>query len=187
MIDEVILACNHLEKGHTILYPTDTIWGIGCDATNRKAVREIYGIKQRSDRKSMLVLIDHPSRLTSYIREIPDIAWELIEVADEPITIIYPGAKNLAANLVSEDGAIGIRITSDPFCNHLIKRLGRPIVSTSANISGETAPSSFIEIDAEIKNKVDHVVDWRREESTPSAPSSIIKLDAGGRITVIRA
>ena len=186
MIEEVRKACNHLKNGKTILYPTDTIWGIGCDATNNKAVSSIYKIKQRTDSKNMLILLDNPGRLTSYIREIPEVAWDLIEATDTPMTIIYPGAKNLAPQLIAGDGSIGIRITSDPFCVRLIQQFGKPIVSTSANISGTEPPSLFEEIEDEIRDHIDYVVDWRRYESASIAPSSIIKLDESGRITILR-
>ena len=186
MIDEVRKACNHLKNGKTILYPTDTIWGIGCDATNNQAVSSIYKIKQRADSKNMLVLLDNPGRLTSYVSEIPEVAWDLIEAMDTPMTIIYPGAKNLAPQLIASDGSIGIRITSDPFCVRLIQQFGKPIVSTSANISGAEPPSVFEEIGNEIRDHVDYVVDWRRNESASLAPSSIIKLDERGRFTILR-
>jgi len=186
MTDEINKALDILKDGGLILYPTDTIWGIGCDATNRDAVERIYRIKKRDDSKSMLILLDSENRLPSYVREVPEVAWELIEAADRPLTIIYPGAKNIAANLVAEDGSAGIRITRDPFCKSLISRFRKPLVSTSANISGQPAPSIFSEITSEIRDSVDYIVRWRQEDIKKSAPSSIIKLDNSGRFTIIR-
>jgi L-threonylcarbamoyladenylate synthase len=184
--EEVRRAAGYLQRGLVILYPTDTVWGIGCDATDPDAVSRIYRIKQRSDRKSMLVLMDDPAMLSSFIQVIPPATGTLIDKADKPTTIIFPGAKNLACNLVAEDGSIGIRITSDPFCRQLIKRIGKPVVSTSANLSGEKAPLSFREIDPEILAKVDYAVNWRREELKEGIPSTIVRLDLNGNITLIR-
>ena len=179
-------ALRVLKEGGTILYPTDTIWGIGCDPTNPDAVRKVYELKQREDSKSMLVLIDDDFRLPSYIDSVPDIAYELIDVADKPLSIIYPGAKNLAENLVAEDGSIGIRITSDPFCKQLIRRFNRPLVSTSANSSGDSSPAMFSDVSDRILESIDYVVQWRQDDITPAQASSIIKLDHAGRITIIR-
>jgi L-threonylcarbamoyladenylate synthase len=187
MHEEVRKAGECLQNGLVILYPTDTIWGIGCDATNPEAVARVYRIKQRTDRKSMLVLIDDLSRLSSYVRTIPDAARRLIESAEKPTTIIYPEAKNLAINLVAVDGSIGIRITSDPFCRHLIRYTGKPIVSTSANISGKKSPSSFCEIDPEVVKQVDYTVDWRTEEETGDSPSALVKVDRDGNMTWLRS
>lgn len=178
---EVILA------GGIILYPTDTIWGIGCDATNPESVKNIYRIKQRTDSKSMLVLVNGLSMLDKYIENIPEQALEIVKQADKPTTIIYPGARNLADNLLAPDGSIGIRITSDPFCRDLIKYTGLPIVSTSANISGEPSPATFFQITTPIRKQVDYVVTWRQDETTYAAPSAIIKLEADGTITTLRS
>lgn len=186
MKEDINNALSVLREGGVILYPTDTIWGIGCDATNTDAVSRIYKIKQRTDTKSLLILLDNQNRLTSYINEVPEVAWELIDVADKPLTIIYPGAKNLAGNLVAEDGSIGIRICSDRFCSELIGRFKKPIVSTSANISGISSPSNFSEISDEIKNSVDYIVSWRQKEVSKSVASSIIMLGKGGEIKIIR-
>ena len=175
-----------LYNGGIILYPTDTIWGIGCDATNEKAVQKIYAIKKRADNKSMLVLINDANRIPSYLEEMPDIAWDLIDLSEKPLTIIYPKAKNLATNLVAKDKTIGIRVTKDPFCNTLIKKFKRPIVSTSANIAGQDAPGNFQEITNEIKNAVDYIVQHRQNEKTKSSPSGIIQLGLGGQIKIIR-
>jgi len=179
-------AIKTLKEGGIILYPTDTVWGIGCDATNEAAATRIYGLKKREDTKSMLILLDHDGRLERYVSEVPEIAYELIEVSDKPITIIYPGAKNLAANLVAADGSIGIRISMDEFSRKLVYGLGKPIVSTSANISGEPAPRNFDGITDYIKDNVDYVVKYRQDDLTKALPSSIIKLGTGGQIQIIR-
>jgi len=186
MIDDIKKALEVLKNGGVILYPTDTIWGIGCDATNEKAVQRIYQIKKRADSKSMLVLMDNPALLDRYIDEVPEIAWDLVEVATTPLTVIYPGAKNLAKNLVAEDGSIGIRFTKEAFTSQLLQRFRRPVVSTSANISGEKSPAFFAEISGEIKNQVDYIVEFRQDDKTPAQPSSIIKLGTGGQIEIIR-
>jgi L-threonylcarbamoyladenylate synthase len=184
--DDVAKAVEILRSGGIILYPTDTIWGIGCDATNTASVNRIYEIKKRQDTKSMLVLMENPNLLTSYIAEVPEIAWELIDVADSPLTIIYPRAKNLAANLLATDGSIGIRITNEAFTQQLIQRFRKPIVSTSANISGQKSPQNFAEISDEIKQSVDYIVGFRQDDRTKSNPSGIIKLGVGGQIEIIR-
>jgi L-threonylcarbamoyladenylate synthase len=186
MHDDIKKALEVLHQGGTILYPTDTIWGIGCDATNEAAVERIYRIKERTDSKSMLVLMENANFLGRYVEEIPEIAFDLIEVSDKPLTIIYPGAKNLAKNLIAEDGSIGIRITNENFTRQLIQRFKKPIVSTSANISGAPSPAFFAEIGPEIIAAVDYVVTYRQEETTPAVPSSIIKLGVGGEIKIIR-
>ena len=186
MNEQIRRALEVLKNGGTILYPTDTIWGIGCDATNPEAVEKVYRIKRRSDAMSMLVLLDTENRLSSYVDRIPEIAWELLEAANEPMTLIYPGAKNLASNLLAPDGSIGIRVTSDTFCSQLIGRLRKPVVSTSANVSGETAPGSFQEVCDEILTAVDYVVDWRQDEPGTGKASSIIKLEANGTFIILR-
>jgi L-threonylcarbamoyladenylate synthase len=179
-------ALEVLRNGGVILYPTDTVWGIGCDATNAETVKRIYQIKQREDSKSMLVLMENPNLLNSYINEVPEIAWDLIEMTDKPLTIIYSGAKNLAPNLIAPDGSIGIRITGEAFTQQLIQRFRKPIVSTSANISGQKTPQNFEEISEEIKSAVDYVVEYRRDDTKKYAPSAILKLGKGGQIEIIR-
>ena len=186
MIDDIKKALEVLKNGGVILYPTDTIWGIGCDATNEAAVQRIYQTKKRADSKSMLVLMENPALLDRYVAEVPEIAWDLVEVATTPLTVIYPGAKNLAKNLVAEDGSVGIRFTKEAFTSQLLQRFRRPIVSTSANVSGEKTPAVFAEISEEIKNQVDYMVEYRQDDNTPAQPSSIIKLGAGGQIEIIR-
>jgi len=186
MEEEIKKALEVLWNGGIILYPTDTIWGIGCDATNQEAVKRIYEIKEREDSKSMLVLIDNANKIPSYVDEMPEIAWDLIEVADKPLTIIYPNAKNLANNLLPPEKSIGIRVSSEAFTQKLIQRFKRPIVSTSANISGKPSPANFTEIDEQVKTKVDYVVNYRQDEKKKFTPSGIIKLGVSGEVKIIR-
>ncbi len=153
-----------MNEGGVILYPTDTIWGIGCDATNEEAVRRVYQIKQRSDSKAMLVLVDSPVKVDFYVQDVPEVAWDLIEVADKPLTIIYSGARNLASNLIAEDGSVGIRVTNEEFSKRLCQQFRKAIVSTSANISGQPSPANYSEITEELKSMVDYVVGYRQEE-----------------------
>ena len=180
-------ALKVLREGGVILYPTDTVWGIGCDATNEAAVARVYDIKRRVDSKAMLVLLDGAGKLQGYMEKVPETAWMLLESADvRPMTIIYPRAKNLAANLLAEDGSVGIRITSELFSKALCEQLRRPIVSTSANFSGEPAAKTFSEISPELLEAVDYVCQFRRKDTTIHQPSSIIKIDEKERITIIR-
>lgn len=187
MVDDLKKAVEVLRAGGVILYPTDTIWGLGCDATNPDAVQKVYEIKKRAETKSMLVLIDSTGKLSAYVDEIPDMAWDLIELTTKPLTIIYPGAKNLAHNLIGEDKTIGIRVTEEKFSNRLCEMFRKPIVSTSANVSGGKSPAFFNEIATEIVEAVDYVVGYRQDDSTPTQPSSIIKLDIGNKIQIIRS
>ncbi|MCE4565973.1 threonylcarbamoyl-AMP synthase [Maribellus sp. CM-23] len=186
MQEDIKKALEVLKSGGIILYPTDTIWGIGCDATNPEAVKRIYDLKKRADSKSMLVLMENPALLDRYVTEVPEVAWDLVEISTTPLTVIYPRAKNLAANLVAEDGSIGIRFTKEAFTSRLLQRFRRPLVSTSANVSGEKSPTFFDEISDEIKNAVDYIVEYRQDDRTPAQPSSIIKLGPGGQIEIIR-
>jgi L-threonylcarbamoyladenylate synthase len=186
MKNEIDKCLEVLNAGGIILYPTDTIWGLGCDATNEKAVTKIFELKSRPEMKSMIILLDHTSRLTSYIREVPQQAYELMELSEQPLTIVLEGAKNLAPNVVASDGSIGVRIVMDDFCRNLISRLRKPLVSTSANRSGETAPSSFFEISDRIKSGVDYVVGLRQNEKISVKPSAIMKVSPGGVIKFIR-
>ena len=175
-----------MREGGVILYPTDTIWGIGCDATNEDAVRRVYEIKQRQDSKAMLVLVDSSVKVDFYVRDVPEVAWDLIDLADKPLTIIYSGARNLAANLLAEDGSVGIRVTNEDFSKRLCQQFRKAIVSTSANISGQPSPKNFSDISEEVKSAVDYIVGYRQEEMSNPKPSSIIKLDKGGVIKIIR-
>jgi L-threonylcarbamoyladenylate synthase len=186
MNDDIRAALQVLKEGGVILYPTDTIWGLGCDATHPAAVSRIYDIKKRRDNKSMLVLLDDATALDRYLQQVPDIAWDLIELADQPLTIIYPGARNLAYNLIGEDNTIGIRITQDEFCKNLIRQFRKPIVSTSANISGQNWPANYDAIDPVIVKNADYVVKWRQDDISKGKPSGIIKLGLGGEVAVIR-
>lgn len=186
MKDDLSKALEILKSGGLILYPTDTIWGIGCDATNPEAVEKIYKLKGRSKDKSLIILLENENRLSSYVNDIPEVAYELIEFSENPLTIIYSKAKNLAPNLLADDGTIGIRIVRHPFCEHLIQRFRKPIVSTSANISGEPSAKNFREISDEIKAGVDYIVQFEQEDLTPKQASTIMKLDASGAFSYIR-
>ena len=198
-------ALRVLRSGGIIVYPTDTVWGIGCDATNAEAVKKIYALKQREDSKSMLVLLDSPAKLNYYIGDIPDAAWALLEATNDgndgndgndandgndgmmkPLTIIYPNARNLAPNLIAEDGSIGIRITGEPFSKALCEQLRHPIVSTSANISGHPTAHFFHEIEQAVLDGADYVCRFRRDDDCPHEPSSIIKINADGTFQIIR-
>lgn len=179
-------ALDTLKKGGIILYPTDTVWGIGCDASNAEAVKKIYDLKQRADSKSMLVLVDSEGMLERSVNDIPEVAWQLIDAAVNPLTLIYDHPVGVAPNLVAEDGSLGVRITGERFSRELCRRLRRPVVSTSANISGKKAPRTYAEISDEIKNGVDYIVEYGRENSEPHNPSNIIKIGDGGLVKVIR-
>jgi L-threonylcarbamoyladenylate synthase len=186
-LDEDIKNClKVLKEGGIILYPTDTIWGLGCDATNPKAVERIFEIKKRKEGRSMLVLVDSEAMLGRYVRDIPPMASEIARLSDKPVTIIYPSCKNLAEGIAAEDGSAGIRITSDSFCNLLIERFRKPVVSTSANISGDPAPSHFGEISERIINYADYVVFHRREDRRKQIASPVIKVEINGEIKIIR-
>ena len=179
-------AIEAMRKGGVILYPTDTVWGIGCDATNAEAVKRVYEIKQRDDSKALICLVDSDARLQRYVRNVPDVAWQLIDCVEKPTTLILDGAVNLAPNLIAEDGSIGIRITKEAFSHELCFRFQKAIVSTSANISGEPAAQNYRDIDPRILEKVDYVCWTRRQEHQPHQPSSIIKLSADGQVQIIR-
>lgn len=184
--DDLQQALETLKKGGLILYPTDTVWGIGCDAQNEDAVRRIFRLKQREDSKSMLCLLDAPGKLQGYVEEVPEMAWDLIELTTKPLTIIYPGAKNVAAPLIAEDGSLGIRITGEKFTQALCNGLHGPLVSTSANISGQPAARNYSEISEEILKGVDYVVRYRQDDRSEPKPSSIIKLGIHNEIKIIR-
>ena len=186
MNEDIKQALEVLKNGGIILYPTDTIWGIGCDATNPEAVKRVYEIKQRSDSKAMLVLVDSSAKLNYYVKDIPPVAWDLIELTTKPLTIIYDGARNLAPDLLAEDGSVGIRVTDEEFSKQLCFRFRKAIVSTSANISGQPSPGNFSEISEEVKQSVDYIVNFRQKEKGHPKPSGIIKLGADGVVKVIR-
>lgn len=184
--DDMSAALEVLKKGGIILYPTDTIWGIGCDATNEEAVKRIFQLKKRTDSKSMLVLVGSAGELQNRVKSIPEAAWMLIDAAVNPLTIIYDNPIGLAPNLLAEDGSAGIRITTELFSNTLCRRLKRPLVSTSANISGTKTPRTFHEIDTEIVNGVDYVVKYRQNDNARHQASNIIKVSDSGVIKIIR-
>lgn len=186
MKEDIRRALDVLKKGGVILYPTDTIWGIGCDATNEEAVSRVYAIKRRTDAKALITLVDSEAKIQGYVREIPDVAWQLIDCSTRPLTIIYDGARHLAPNLLAEDGSVAIRLTREAFSRELCLRFHRPIVSTSANLSGEPSPATFDDISEDIKQAVDYVCTSRRDDRTPARPSSIIKLAANGEVKIIR-
>lgn len=184
--NEVNEALEVLKSGGLILYPTDTIWGIGCDANNEEAVKKVFKLKGRAESKSLIILLDHENKLERYVSGVPDVAYDLIEYAEKPLTIIYSGAKNLAPNVINEDGSVGIRIVRHLFCEQLIQRFRLPIVSTSANISGNPAPANFSEIDEEIIKGVDYVVNLEQDNLENKTPSTIMKLEADGQFSFIR-
>lgn len=186
MQEDIKKSFETLQSGGTILYPTDTIWGIGCDATNANAIKKIFTIKKRSEGVPFIVLVDSVAMLERYVTEMPDVAYDLIDLSEKPITIIFDKAKNLPDDVIAEDGSIGIRVTTDPFNKQLIQKLRRPIVSTSANFHGSPAPEFFKQIDKEIKAAVDYVVLHRQSETIKGQASSIIKLKNNGEITIIR-
>ncbi|WP_018108337.1 L-threonylcarbamoyladenylate synthase [Bacteroides propionicifaciens] len=186
MIEDLKKACQVLYDGGIILYPTDTVWGIGCDATNPEAVQRVYEIKQRTDSKALLVMVDSTVKVDFYVDVVPPVAWDLIELTDKPLTLIYDGARNLAPNLLPEDGSIGIRVTTEKFSQQLCQRFRKAIISTSANISGQPTPANFSEISEEIKAQVDYIVEYRQNDMSRPKPSSIIKLGKGGQVKVIR-
>lgn len=185
-IDDIRQAVEVMRRGGVIIYPTDTIWGVGCDACNPQAVERIYKIKERCDTKALITLVDAPVKVANYVREMPDVAWDLIELADRPMTIIYDGARMLAPNLLAADGSIAIRVTKESFSNELCRRMGRAIVSTSANISGQPSPHCYTEISADILGRVDYVCTSRRDEATNPPASSIVRLGSGGQISILR-
>lgn len=183
---EIEKALTVLKNGGVILYPTDTVWGLGCDATNAEAVEKINRIKGRSSDKSFIILLDTDSKIQSYVDEVPEVAYDLIEYAEHPLTIIFSGAKNLAKNVINADGSVGIRIAKHDFVQQLLQRFRKPITSTSANISGEPAPKLFDEISDEIKEAADYVVDWEQELRTSKKASTIMKLSPSGQFSFIR-
>lgn len=184
--DDIKKAIEVMKKGGVILYPTDTVWGIGCDATNEEAVAKVYKIKHRDDSKALICLVDSSVRLQRYVRNVPEVAWKIMELATKPTTIIFDNAVNLAPNLIAEDGSIGMRITQEPFSKELCYRFQKPIVSTSANISGEPAAQNYKDITEELLNSVDYVCFSRRQEKKPHTPSSIIRIKVGGEVEIIR-
>ena len=188
--EDIRNAVETMRRGGTILYPTDTVWGIGCDATNAEAVKRVYDIKQRDDSKALICLVDSDARLQRYVRNVPDVAWQLIDSLTDsdarPTTLILDGAINLAPNLIADDGSIALRITQEAFSKELCYRFQKAIVSTSANISGEPTPKVFREISQQIIDRSDYCCLFRREDESPHEPSSIIKINADGTFCIIR-
>ena len=184
--EDIKNAIEVMKKGGTILYPTDTVWGIGCDATNPEAVKRVYDIKHRDDSKALICLVDSDARMQKYVRNVPSVAWDLIELATTPTTVILDGAVNLAPNLVAEDGSIAMRVTDEEFSKELCYRFQKPLVSTSANISGEPAASNYCDISQEILDAVDYVCWTRRQEHKPHKPSKIVKIGPKGEVQIIR-
>lgn len=184
--EDIRQAVEVMRKGGVILYPTDTVWGIGCDATNSEAVAKIYKIKQRNESKAMICLVDSDNRIQRYVRNVPDVAWDVMNLATKPTTVILDDANGLANNLIAEDGSIAIRITKEEFSKELCYRMQKPIVSTSANVSGEPTAQNYRDISEDIINAVDYVCKARRNEHRPHQPSSIIRLKKDGEVTIIR-
>lgn len=179
-------AVNAMRNGGIILYPTDTVWGIGCDATNEEAVAKVYEMKKRNDSKALICLVDSDVRMQRYVRNVPDVAWDIMELSDKPTTLILDNAVNLAKNLIAEDGSIALRVTKEAFSKELCYRFQKPIVSTSVNISGEPAAQNYCDIKPELIEAADYVCWTRRQEHKPHKPSSIIKLTSDGVVTIIR-
>ena len=179
-------AVEVMRKGGVILYPTDTVWGIGCDATNPDAVKRVFEIKQREDSKALICLVDSEARLQRYVRDVPNVAWDIIELSTNPVTIILDGASNLAHNVMAEDGSVAMRVTKEPFSNLLCYRFQKAIVSTSANISGLPPAANYRDIAPELLEAVDYVCTSRRQEKRPHTPSSIIRLRPNGEVEVVR-
>jgi L-threonylcarbamoyladenylate synthase len=175
-----------LREGGVILYPTDTVWGLGCDATSVSAVEKIYKIKSREETKSLIILVDGPGMLERYVKDIPEVVFQITEVSDSPLTIIYPAGKNLAQGVCSEDGSVGIRISNDDFCSELIRRFRKPVVSTSANISGRPSPSNFDGIGETIKAAADYVVKYRQDDRRKYSVSPVIKVEKNNVFKIIR-
>jgi L-threonylcarbamoyladenylate synthase len=187
MREEIIKTAQVLQQGGTILYPTDTIWGIGCDATNYKAVEKVYAIKRRGSSRSFIVLLDQPEKIEMYVSEVPEIVWDLLSSVETPLTVVYPNARNLARNVIAPDGSIAIRIVKDVFCQKLISFFGKPIVSSSANLSGDPPPLIYSNISEEIIQSVDYVVNLNREKLNTMKASTIIRIKENGDYEVLRS
>jgi L-threonylcarbamoyladenylate synthase len=184
--EDLMQAVEVLRGGGVILYPTDTIWGIGCDATNKEAVEKVYRIKERPVGKSMLILVSDIQMAEAYTQDTPELIWKVMEEALDPLTLIFPHARNLASNLPAGDGSIGIRLPKDSFCQELIRQLGKPVVSSSANQSSKIPPQFYIDISAELIELVDYVVRWRQDDLQPGVPSTVVKLSKDGEMEMIR-
>lgn len=185
--NEITKSVELLKKGKILLYPTDTIWGIGCDATNSKAIQRIYKLKGRSEKKGMIVLLDSPDKLSKYLKHVPPIAYDLIKNSQSPLTIVYSGAKNLSKSIIESDGTIAIRIVKGEYCSEMIKLLDKPVVSTSANFSNQPTATTFGQIDEGIKSGVDHVVTVFQDRVRAVKSSTIIRVEDNGSFTILRA
>lgn len=183
---DVKQAVEALKEGKVILYPTDTIWGLGCDPTNEDAIRKIYHIKGREEGKAMIILIERIEQLRDYVVQVPDIAWDIVDFAENPLTVIYPKGKNVSSILLPPEGSIAIRLVRDEFCKAVIRKFGKAIVSTSANKSGEKSPGNFSEIDSAVISSADFVAQWRREEKNTAKPSTIMQVGLKGEVKFIR-
>jgi L-threonylcarbamoyladenylate synthase len=184
--EDIKKSLETLRSGGLLLYPTDTIWGLGCDATSSSAIEKIFKIKSRPESRSLIILVNGEPMLERYVREVPESAFQIIEISDKPMTIIYPGGKNLAPGICSEDGSVGIRICNDPFCNELISRFRKPVVSTSANLSGKPSPAYFGDIEKEILNAADYIVKYRQNDRQKQTASPVIKIDKNGVLQILR-
>lgn len=184
--DDIRNAVKALRAGGVILYPTDTVWGLGCDATNSEAVKKIFSIKQRAGNKSLIILVNSPSMLTRYVDNPPEVALQIAELTESPLTIVYDRGRSLAEGVSSADGSVGVRICADPFCDELITALRKPLVSTSANISGSDAPAVFDEINEELKASVDYVCLWRQDDRSRAKASSVIRVSGNGVVKILR-
>ena len=187
ILADVDRACKVMQEGGIVVYHTDTIWGIGCDATNADAVARLYEIKRRADHKALITLVPDAGWVERYVEEVPDVAWELLDVAVDPMTIVYDRGKNVATNLMGEDGSIGLRVTSEFYSRELCRRLRKPVVSSSANVSGDPSPMCFAEISKEILDAADYVAMYRRDDKGGIKASTVIRLGAGGLIKILRS
>jgi len=183
---DLTAALKVLRSGGVILYPTDTVWGLGCDATNARAVQRIFEIKQRAENKSLIILVNSVAMLERYVSNPPEVALEMAELSERPLTVVYDSGKSLAEGVASSDGSVGVRVCTEPFCDALIDALRRPLVSTSANISGSGAPAIFDEISEEVKGAVDYVCLWRQDDRSRARPSSVIKVSGNGVVKILR-
>lgn len=186
ILNDINRACDVMRRGGVVLYPTDTVWGIGCDATDPEAVRRVFEIKQRSDAKALITLVDSVAMLERYVDEVPEVAYQLLDVADKPLTIVYDHGIGLAPELLASDGSVGIRLTTERYSSGLCRRMRKPVVSTSANISGNATPANFSEIDPAIIAAVDYVAEYRRDDMSGAKPSSVMKLSADGTFKILR-
>ncbi|MDG0973114.1 MAG: L-threonylcarbamoyladenylate synthase [Crocinitomicaceae bacterium] len=183
--EKIKQTIEHLRKGNILLYPTDTLWGIGCDATNPVAVEKVFALKKRSDQKSLIALVHSVAFLERYVKQMPEVCYELLDNSDKPLTIVYENPINIAENAVAEDGSMGFRVTTDPICQRIIQQLNKPLISTSANLSGDSSPTCFDDVSPVIKSGVDFILDERTKEKM-TKPSTIIKINNDSSFKIIR-